>query len=155
QGGAWAISERQEKDKDGKPRVIGVAELVVPAGGPLPDSYAAPADPRGASAVKFPTTIKVTHAAGNTYLDFSRTYVRRDEARYAYLKKKLTENDEFKAMEGKDPSVLTPGQREKLLRTLAILDADKHVRFIEAGARPLEADGSWPQEIALTLRRAA
>jgi hypothetical protein len=96
----------------------------------------------------------VNTTGGSTYFDFSRTYVHRDEAKYAYLKKKLTENDAFKAMEGKDPADLTAEQRETLLRTLARLDADKHVRFIEAGAAALEADHTWPQEVALTLRQA-
>ncbi len=154
QGGAWTVTQREEKDKDGKPRIVRVAELTVAPGGAIPDTYAAAGDPRGASGLKFPTTLRENKLGGYTYFDFSRTYARRDEARYAYFKKKLTENDAFKAMQGKDPSELTAEQRETLLRTLARIEGEKHALFIEAGAAGLEADHTWPQEVALSLRQA-
>lgn len=154
-GGAWAVTQREERDAEGKPRVVRVAELSVARGDGLPGTYGAPDDPRAASGLAFPTTLRVNTTGGHTYFDFSRTYVHREEAKYAYAKKRLMGGDAFKAMEGKDPADMTGEQRELLMRTLARLEADKHVRFIDAGAAALEAERAWPQEVALSLRTAA
>jgi hypothetical protein len=153
--GGWAITERTEKDKDGKPRTVRVAELAITAGAGIPDCYAPQLDPRNASALHFPTTFKTIRTDDGTRFELSRTYQRRDEAAYAYLRKKLTDNDQFKAIQSKDPSGLTPEQRTTLLRTFAHLEADKNARYIEVGARALVADGTWAQHIPLQLRAAA
>ncbi|HVU65444.1 MAG TPA: hypothetical protein VHC70_15800 [Phycisphaerales bacterium] len=151
----WTISEHTENDQDGKPRIVRVAELSLTPGAAFPDSYAAPHDPRHASGLLFPTTFKTIRTPEGTRFEFSRTYQRRDEAAYAYSRKKLTETSELKAMQGKDPSELTPEQRTLLLRSLARVEAEKQVRFIEVGSRALVADGTWPQHIPLLLRAAA
>ena len=61
----------------------------------------------------------------------------------------------LKALDGKDPSALTAEERRAAVRAFARVEADKHVRYIEAGAAALEADGTWGQEIGLVLRAAA
>jgi hypothetical protein len=154
-GGAWTVTQREEKDADGKPRTVRTTELTVAPAAPLPSTYAAASDARAVSGLKFPTTLRINSLAGSTYYDLTRTYQRRDEARYAYLKKKLTSGGAFKALEGKDPSTLTVDDREKLLRTFARLEADKYARFIESGAAALESDHTWPQEVSLKLQQAA
>jgi hypothetical protein len=154
-GSEWAVTERTDKDVDGKPRIVRVATLQVPAGVGLPSSYAAPGDARAATTLQFPTTLKTSRSGPNTYYDFARTYPRRDEARFRYHEKTLTETDEFKKIKDADPAALTVEQRTTLVRTLVKVEAFKKVDTIEAAAAALEADGSWPQEIGLTLRRAA
>jgi hypothetical protein len=152
----WTITtERTEQDKDGKPRQIRIAELSLTPGAAFPDSYAPAKDPRNASALKFPTTFKTIRTDAGTRFEFSRTYERRDEAVYSYLRKKLMETDQFKALQSKDPSTMTPEQRTTLLRTFAHLESDKYARSIEVGGRALVADGSWPQHIPLQLRASA
>ena len=153
QGSAWAISERTDKDGEGKPRVVRVATLSVPAGIAMPASYAPEGDARAESALRFPTTFKIGRSGPNTYFDFARTYAKRDEARHTYDEKRLTETDAFKKIKDADPETLTDEQRSLLAHTLVTVEGYKKAVVIHAAAATLEADGSWPQEIGLTLRR--
>ncbi len=154
-GGAWTIGERSEKDADGKPRIVRTATLRVEKGGTFPATYATAGDERSETGLRFPTSVRVSTIGPYTYYDFTRTYPRRDEAVYRYHEKLLTETDEFRKMKGVDPSTLTDEQRTKLVRTLVMVEAHKTAVYIERSAAALELDGTWPQEIGLTLRQAA
>lgn len=154
-GGAWTISERSEKDADGKPRLVRTATLRVEKGGAFPATYAAAGDERAEFGLRFPTTVRISSGGPHTYYDFTRTYPRRDEAVYRYHEKLLTETDEFKKLKAADPATLSDQQRAKLVRTLLMVEAQKTAVFIDRSAAALEQDGTWPQEIGLSLRRAA
>jgi hypothetical protein len=152
-GGAWAITERTEKDADGKPRVVRVASLNVGKGGEIPSSYAAAGDARGETGLRFPTTLKVSTVGPYTYYEFTRTYPKREEARFRYDEKRLTETDAFRKIKETDPAKMTDEQRAALVRTMVMVEAYKSTVYIEQAAAPLEGDGTWPQEIGLVLRQ--
>ncbi len=74
----WAILERKVDSSDvDHIRMELKAELVVPYGTPLPDTYAKPDAPNKEINLQFPTEVRRWSEGGRTFYEFKRTYLAR------------------------------------------------------------------------------
>lgn len=155
--GGWQTHDETVKDDDGKEKQRREAKLRVPAGGELPDSFAAKDEPLYAAALKFPTTLRVERRADGTYYHFKRVYRGREQARYEYYRKALEKIDSpvkrVQELAGKDPSELSDAERATLVNALRMLESLKMVEYVRGGTEAL--GDQWPQHYGLKLRQAA
>ena len=149
----WQVTDRTETDAEGEKELTRVAKREIPAGQPLPSSYA-PADSRlDLIALQFPTTVAVEQRADGTYYHFKRVYRRRDYADVQYWKDQVMESDEIKAVTQKEPDQVTQEERAKLAEALIDIEAKQTAAFVEQAGVAIQSGLS--QDALLHARRAA
>lgn len=148
----WTVKDETQTDDQGKQTQKRTARLSVPAGRPLPETFAEADSPAAATALRFPTEVRIEKRPEGTYCHFRRVYEPREGARYEYYTHLFQESGAFKQIQGKDPAELTDDEREQLLRQLRVLEALKRCEFVRTAAAGLERP--WPQHYELLLRRA-
>ncbi len=153
EAGGWTVQKDEtQTDEQGRQTRNRTARMSVRGGQPLPDTFARPDGPEAATALRFPTEVRIEKRPDGTYYHFRRVYQPREGARYDYYTRLFQESGAFKQIQGKDPADLTDEEREQLLRQLRVLEALKHCEFIRAGVAAREEP--WPQHYELLLRRA-
>lgn len=149
----WRIVDEITTKDNGEKEVERRAAREFAPDEPLPDSFADPAGPTHAVALRFPTTVTIECAADGTYYNFKRVYAPREEARYNVLRDSNKEMfDELDTLTGKQPEELTDADRARIIEILRDVEASKRVEYVKAGAAALENE--WPQHYGLLLRQA-
>lgn len=149
----WQVTDRTETDAEGKEELTRIAKREIPAGQPLPSSYA-PLDSRlDLIALQFPTTVTIEQRPDGTYYHFKRVYRRRDYAGVQYWKDKVMESDEIKSVTQKEPEQVTRGERTKLAEALIDIEAKQTAAFVEQAG--LAIPDGISQDALLHARRAA
>jgi len=152
EAGGWTVKDETQTDERGRQTQKRTARMSVPAGRPLPETFALEDSPSAATALRFPTEVRIEKRPDGTYYHFRRVYEPREGARYEYYTHLFQESGAFKQIQGKDPADLTDEEREQLLRQLRVLEALKRCEFVRTAATSLERP--WPQHYELLLRRA-
>jgi hypothetical protein len=145
----WAVEDsvKKEDDKETRRRM---AKLTVAAGKPLPDAYVRADDPLREIALRFPTDVKVEKRSDGVYYHFRRVYKGREHARYAVHQKVFQENEQIKALTGKNPEELTSDERRLILSGVRDAEAGKRAEFLIAGFEAMK--DRWPQHYYLVAR---
>lgn len=145
----WSVEDgvKKEGDKETRRRM---AKLTVAEGKPLPDAYIDSDDPLHEIALRFPTEVKIEKRSDGVYYHFRRVYKAREHARYAIYQKAIQENEQLKALAGKDPSELTDDERRTLVGALRDAEAGKRAEFLWAGFEAMKE--RWPQHYYLVAR---
>lgn len=153
QATGWDVAETTTRDAEGKETLTLTAKRSVPAGAPLPGSYAPAGDPVEPLALAFPTTIEVERRPEGTYYHFRRVYAGREWNVVEYHRTRLLETDEMKKIAGKDPAKCTPEERAALVRALFDLARNETSTYLhQAGA---DMKPPLPQQAFLDALRAA
>lgn len=141
----WSTQTRIETDGDGKQVKHLVARLKVPAGKPLPASYA-----EGDSELylEFPTEVRKERRSDGVYYHFRRVYSAREESRFDFQLKPIRENSELKAITGKSDEELTDDERMVVFSALRRMEAEKHCELLRAAAEKLGDDLAPDFELA-------
>ncbi|NOX59140.1 MAG: hypothetical protein GXP29_09830 [Planctomycetes bacterium] len=128
----WNVSTKTDKaETDAAERKITVvATMSLKPGAALPATYAKPNSPLTASAIRFPTSIRIEKTPEGTYYHFKRTYARRLWAPFEYHRQRLLETDEIKKIMEKKPQALTQENRELLARTLIAVEREQQVELL-------------------------
>lgn len=151
--GGWKVQENSTRDAEGKETLTLTAGLTVPAGAPLPASYAPAGDPTEALALSFPTTVEIDPRPEGTYYHFRRVYRGREWRAIEYHRERLLETDEMKKIAEQDPGKCTPAERAALVRALidfARSEASTYLHLAAADMKP-----ALPQPAFLDALRAA
>lgn len=125
----WVVEDRIATKDDGKEELTRVATLTVPAGAPLPSSYAAADDPLSRIALSFDTEIRVEQRTDGTYYHVKRVYHGRPFAHVHHFHDRIMESDRMKALAEKDSDELTQAEREELVAAFITVEADKTAQF--------------------------
>jgi len=153
----WTVEQTEEKDGD-KTKLKIIARRTVPAGGLIPDTYAAADGETAAYDVRFTTTVRLDRRADGTYYHFERRYHPRRWIQFNYFYDQLTESSEIRALAEKDPKDLTPEEREKLAVEFVKVEAHKTMEFLNAAGAamtdPLPQD-ALPQDALLQAQMRA
>ena len=149
----WQVTDRTETDAEGKEELTRIAKREIPAGQPLPSSYAPPDSRLDLIALQFPTTVTIEQRSDGTYYHFKRVYRRRDYADVQYWKDKVTESDEIKAITQKEPDQVTQEERAKLAEALIDIEANQTAAFVEQAG--LAIPNGISQDALLQARRGA
>lgn len=132
--GGWQVSEQMVKEDD-KDQLKITAERTVPAGQPIPSSYAVPGSPGENQATTFTTKVRIEQRPDGTYYHFRRVYHARPAARILHLRGQILENDEMKALAGKDIEELSDDERRKFVAAMIQFEKEKTRVFLDqAGA---------------------
>jgi len=147
----WSVRDRIETDNKDRQTQIREARLRVPAGEPLPDSFAPADTPEYEASLRFPTELKIERRADGMYYHFKRVYQARQLARFEVYKEAVNLSGLLKEMEGKDPSELSDEQLHSLLTALRALEGFKYAEYVSGATGALEEH--WPQHYGLLLRQ--
>lgn len=146
----WTVEQRKEQDDD-QTRLILIARRQVPAGQPLPETYAAPEPGSPQLDLHWSTSIRVDRRPDGTYYHFSRRYSPRLWAQFDYFQEQLLGTGEIRELAGKDPKELSDAQRAQLAERL--IEFEK-LRVIELLAQASASSTFLPQEVLLKAQQA-
>jgi hypothetical protein len=149
----WKTREETQKDKDGKETLARFATMHLDAGKQPPASYAKPGTPLADVALVMPAEIAVEKRDDGTYYHFRRTYKAREWARTGYWRHKLLESDEMNALGKKEPSEITPEERQKMAHAFIDYERRRQLVFLDEAADMMQPH--IPQDIWLQTRNAA
>lgn len=149
----WEFREEAKKDHEGRDTLVQTSRLHVPAGEPLPATYAKPGSPLADAALAFPTTVTIEKREDGTYYHFRRTYKARSWAWVGAKQKELLENDEIEVITKKDPADISTEERATVAKALIEFEGHKQLGILE---QALEAESKRiPQDFAIKARAAA
>lgn len=145
----WQVTERTQKDDDGKEELVLTARMNVPTGGRLPETYAPGGTPLEDVALRFPTSITVEQRDDGTYYHFRRTYAARPFAFVQHWRNQTLEEDSIKALTEKDPATLTDEERVQLAEAFLRFEMEKAAALLDEGFAAVDG---VPQDAWLTAR---
>lgn len=148
----WRVQDQVWKEND-RDRQRRRGKMRLPAGAPLPESFAVEGEPLADAALRFPTQVTVERRADGTYYHFRRVYDMRESARYAIHRELLEdENSRLKELMEQDSAEYSPQDHRELLTFALHIEAAKMLEFVRGGC---EAVGdAWPQDFGLRLASA-